>query len=149
MQLKRAAGIALPARVPYRCIACLQLRNSWKCTLCKAMHCNLSTLVSHIRASHSHVAGLSFQCGINKCEQTFHNTTTLNIFINVRKFHANEYSALHKNESTPFTPEPSSNTMDGEEPMEFTITSTAPITVNTAARVPCHDGEKFTPVAVN
>ncbi len=67
----------------------------------------------------------------------------------VRKVHANEYSALHKDESTPFTPEPSSNTMDGEEPMEFTITSTEPITVNTAAHVPYHDREEFTPVATN
>ena len=81
-------------------MACLQLRNSWKSTLCTAMYCNLSTLVSHIRASHSHVAGLTFQCGINKCEQTFHDPVTF--YKHVRKFHADEYSAINKSESTPF-----------------------------------------------
>ena len=71
-------------------MACHQLRNSWECTLCGAIYCSLTTLVSHIRASHSHTAGLLFKCGINSCNQTFHNTTTF--YKHVRRNHSNEYS---------------------------------------------------------
>ena len=106
-------------------MACLQLRNSWKCTLCKAMYWNLPTLVSHIRASHSHEAGLSFQCGINNCEQTFHNTTTF--YKHVRKLHGDEYSTLNKSGNTPFVPESASSspaTIDGEDPMDLDTPTT-------------------------
>lgn len=128
-------------------MACLQLRNSWKCTLCEAIYCNLSTLVSHIRASHSHVAGPSFQCGIKKCEQTFHNTTTF--YKHVRKCHADEYSALNESRNMPQALIPAAeaptHTVDGEDPMELTLTSMEPI----AAHMACHnDREKPTSAAI-
>ena len=118
-------------------MACLQLRNSWKCTLCEAIYCNLPTLVSHIRASHSHVAGPSFQCGIKKCEQIFHNTTTF--YKHVRKSHADEYSAINESRNVPQALIPVAeapiHTVDEEDPMELTFTGMEPI----AAHMACHD----------
>lgn len=123
-------------------MACLQLQTSWKCTLCEAIYCNLPTLVSHVRASYSHVAGPSFQCGIKKCEQTFHNTK------HVRKSHADEYSAINESRNMPQVLMPVAkapiHTVDEEDRMELTFTSMEPI----AAHIACHeDREKPTSAA--
>ena len=45
----------------------------------------------------------------------------------------------------PLTPEATLNTMDGEEPMEMTVTSTEPNTAHTAY----HDKEEYTSAATN
>ena len=51
-------------------------------------------MVSHIRASHSHVAGPSY-VALKKCE---HFTVR---FTNMRKSHADEYSAINESRNTP------------------------------------------------
>ena len=44
-----------------------EMNNSWMCTLCSGTYTLLPTLVSHIRAVHSHEQGLCFSCRINNC----------------------------------------------------------------------------------
>ena len=94
------------------------------CTLCSGTYTLLPTLVSHIRAAHSHEQRLCFSCGINNCPKTFKNTNTYYKHIrnnHYEKYIENNYSTTKKQ---PQTKTVTVNDDNGTDTQEMDISTT-------------------------
>ena len=77
------------------------------------MYCNLSILVGHIRAVHSHEPQLFFTCGIQGCPVTFQNTNTF--YKHVTCSHSAEYNKQENKSMHSDDIRPGTSTGDGDQ----------------------------------